>query len=581
MSSVGSLAARNPYGVGARSPIGSGARIGGTTGFGGAGINNRAGVGLNTTSLNRSSISNRSFAVNRTSNAFNSFNGNGNRNTTINSNRNTIVGGNVGGRNSYAGMHQGWLNGRWGGNGGYGGFGRGYGGYGGGWGYGGYGRGVGYGGYGGLGYGGYGLGYGGFGLGLGYGLGMGLGFGLGYGGFGLGYGLFGMGGGVRRIWWLRRLRWVWRIRRLRWLRRLRWVWRLRRLWPEFLELWTVALRLGLLELCQSVYYDSLGQNAVVVQQPVVYDYTQPINSLAAPPDPAVTSQVVTTFDSARAAFKAGDYPGALNLADQSIRQMPNDPALHEFRALVLFALQRYDEAASVLYAVLTAGPGWDWATMSGLYPSVAVYTDQLRALEGYCTQNPGSASARFVLAYHYLTEGHTLAALQQLKIVATLQPQDALSPQLARQFDPGPMAGAPAGPAAPAGTAAPAGPAGAASPLTPPPAPLQETSALVPNTPATGKEGRLEGTWTAQPDQNTTITLTFPDAGHFSWKVTHQGQSHVLQGKLNSGNGILTLAQDQGPAIVGNTTWHDETHFQFKVPGAGPNDPGLAFSKSN
>ncbi len=117
--------------------------------------------------------------------------------------------------------------------------------------------------------------------------------------------------------------------------------------------------------------------------------------------------------------------------------MPNDAALHEFRALCLFALQRYDESAATLYAVLTAGPGWDWATLSGLYPDVSVYTQQLRALEAYCGRNPSSPSARFVLAYHYLTDGHTLAALDQLKEVAALQPRDGLSPQLARQLEPG------------------------------------------------------------------------------------------------------------------------------------------------
>jgi tetratricopeptide (TPR) repeat protein len=136
----------------------------------------------------------------------------------------------------------------------------------------------------------------------------------------------------------------------------------------------------------------------------------------------VVTQSVTSFDAARDSFKAGDYTRALDLTDQAIREMPNDAALHEFRALVLFALQRYDEAAAALYAVLAVGPGWDWATLSGLYPSVAVYTQQLRALENYCSQNTGSAPARLVLAYHYLTQGHTLAALAQLKQVATLQP---------------------------------------------------------------------------------------------------------------------------------------------------------------
>ena len=49
---------------------------------------------------------------------------------------------------------------------------------------------------------------------------------------------------------------------------------------------------------------------------------------------------------------------------------------------------------------------------------------------------------------------------------------------------------------------------------------------------------------------------------------------------MTSGNGLLTLAQDQGPPIVGNVTWQDETHFTFKLPGTGADDAGLAFSKA-
>ena len=46
-------------------------------------------------------------------------------------------------------------------------------------------------------------------------------------------------------------------------------------------------------------------------------------------------------------------------------------------ASLLFALQKYPESAAAIYAVLSAGPGWDWTTMSGLYPNVNVYTQQL------------------------------------------------------------------------------------------------------------------------------------------------------------------------------------------------------------
>ena len=94
------------------------------------------------------------------------------------------------------------------------------------------------------------------------------------------------------------------------------------------------------------------------------------------------------------------------------------------------------------------------------------------------------------------------------------------------------------------------------------------------------KEGRLEGTWTAQPDPETTIALSFQDQGRFTWKVSEKGEDRLIQGKLISGNGLLTLAQDNGTPLVGNIAWSDETHFTFKVPGAGPDDHGLSFAKS-
>jgi tetratricopeptide (TPR) repeat protein len=336
------------------------------------------------------------------------------------------------------------------------------------------------------------------------------------------------------------------------------------------------------------YYQAGGYGGTtVVQQPIIYDYAQPINASAPPPEEAVTTQAMSTFDQARDAFRQGDYPRALDLTDQSLRQVPNDPTLHEFRALTLYALGRYDEAAASLYAVLSVGPGWDWSTLIGLYGSPDSYTQQVRALESYVTQNPKSAAARFVLAYQYLTMGHMPEAAAELKDVVALQPKDQLSGQLLQQIQqakgsgPGnPPAGATesvgslAGPTgvnpAPAPTAAQGNPA-------PAPAAAQGNPA-----PASGgAQGKLEGTWTAQPTQDTTITVTFPDPGHFVWKVTHQGQEHQFQGESSFVNGILTLAQDQNNAMVGDVSWQDPTHFQFKVLGGGPADPGLTFAKSS
>ena len=91
--------------------------------------------------------------------------------------------------------------------------------------------------------------------------------------------------------------------------------------------------------------------------------------------------------------------------DQAIKNLPNDPDLHEFRALTLFALGRYTEAAAVLYSVLSVRPGWNWATLIGFYPDVDTFTAQLRTLERYCAEHPNEAPPRFVLAYLYTDDG--------------------------------------------------------------------------------------------------------------------------------------------------------------------------------
>ena len=110
--------------------------------------------------------------------------------------------------------------------------------------------------------------------------------------------------------------------------------------------------------------------------------------------------------------------------------------MHEFLALAYFAQGKYPQAAAPLYAVLSVRPGWNWTTLSGMYPDVETYTRQLRALEGYVRENPDSAQGRFVLAYHYLTEGHDPQAIDQLKVVVKLQPGDTLSAQIIAQFQP-------------------------------------------------------------------------------------------------------------------------------------------------
>ena len=170
--------------------------------------------------------------------------------------------------------------------------------------------------------------------------------------------------------------------------------------------------------------------------PPPYDYSQPISTTAAAPAAPVAAKATAGFDQARDAFKQGNYAQAVQLGEQALGQMPNDPNLHEFLALGLFAQGQYDQAAAPLYAVLSVGPGWNWTTLIGMYAEADAYTQQLRALEAYVKANPQSAPAHFVLGYHYLTQGHNDAAAKQFEQAAGLQPADKLSAQLAAQLQP-------------------------------------------------------------------------------------------------------------------------------------------------
>ena len=258
-----------------------------------------------------------------------------------------------------------------------------------------------------------------------------------------------------------------------------------------------------------------GEPQTVTVPAYSYDYSQPIDTQSAPPPDEVASPAIAKFDSARAAFGTGDYAGALRLTDEALKVLPNDATLHEFRALVLFAVGKYDLAAGPLYAVLSVGPGWDWTTMAGLYPEIEVYTTQLRKLEAYVTANPTSTAGRFVLAYHYLTQGNMDAAVAQLKEVVTLAPQDTLSAQLIKQFSP---------------------------PATAPDTQAAATAPPPSTTPA--KQGNLAGNWTAHPAGDTKIDLHIGDDETFTWKVTAKGKPRQLTGKWSLTNNLLTLAQE-------------------------------------
>jgi tetratricopeptide (TPR) repeat protein len=296
---------------------------------------------------------------------------------------------------------------------------------------------------------------------------------------------------------------------------------------------------------------------------VIYDYSRPIDVTAPPPEPSTAEAALTTFEAARDSFKAGDYDRALALVDQAIQQQPNDPTMHEFRALALFALKRYDEAAAVAYSVLAAGPGWNWTTLISLYPDSDAYTNQLRALEAQVRSNPQATPTQFLLAYHYLVQGNADAARARFARVAELQPSDQLSARFVEALTkPEPAATTPA-PAAAATATETTTPAAEPEPTPPSPPP-----------------SNLSGTWKAQAGPDTNITLELKEGGAFTWQVATQGRTETLEGQAAFRDDVLMLNQTQGPPLAGkvHTEESKPDAFTFQLLG-GDKAPALAFQR--
>src|SRR5262249_43151230 len=155
---------------------------------------------------------------------------------------------------------------------------------------------------------------------------------------------------------------------------------------------------------------------------------------------------------------------------------------------------------------------------------------------------PTAASARFLLASLYMTQGNNDSAASILKQVVELQPRDALSAQLLAVLTSrgGPEQGQAGAAEPPAGAADP--PAGAAEPPagSPPSAPDQPPAAQAPNdaNPASGPSlptnpvpTKLVGTWTAAPAKDVTISLVLGDDKSFTWSVSDRGQSRQFRGQ--------------------------------------------------
>jgi tetratricopeptide (TPR) repeat protein len=294
----------------------------------------------------------------------------------------------------------------------------------------------------------------------------------------------------------------------------------------------------------------------LVVEGTTIDYSQPL--VAAPPTvivqqtapgaaelpPGVSTQGLQEFDTARAAFYAGEYQKALAETNKALASMPSDAMMHQFRALVLFALGKYHEAAATLHPVLSVGPGWDWTTQSSLYPSVDTYTQQLRALEEYVKNHEKEADACFLLACQYLTMGHDEEAARHLAAVHRQVPNDSVTAQLLQMMGK-----------------------------------EQPKEERAPESNVKIDAGQMLGTWTSSRGPKANFELTLDKDKGFTWVYREGKKRQEVKGAYAVNGDVIALEPDEGGVMLAQISAPQNGTFDFRTVGAPKTEKGLTFQK--
>ena len=231
--------------------------------------------------------------------------------------------------------------------------------------------------------------------------------------------------------------------------------------------------------------------------------------------------------------------------DQAIAKLPNDPLLHEFRGLTLFALHRYKEAAGTIYAVLSVGPGWDWTTLASLYPDIDVYTQQLRDLEQYVNAHRDEAERAVPAGVPVLDLRAYRRGRGAVQGGGGTEPERPVVGPASGHADHyrGPRQTAPSAPAKPVEAAA------------------------------------LAGQWTARRADGATIALNLAKDDKYTWNFAEHDKPQAFSGDYAVADNLLILKKGNAPVMIGQVTMLADDRFNFKLPGDNPSDPGLTFSR--
>jgi len=248
------------------------------------------------------------------------------------------------------------------------------------------------------------------------------------------------------------------------------------------------------------YYNPYYVGPVIVGSATI-DYSQPIvvAQAASPPvgQAGLTAgeQATPLLDAARDAFMQGDYKTALASGAGHCASARRHRAARVPRPDALRA-GRYKEAAATDYAVLSAGPGWDWTTLSA---SIRTWTSTRSnsRLGAVRKSEPGGVGCEIPAGRSLPDLRNTDAAAAQLKEVVRLNPKDSYPPNCSIAF-----------------------------PHRIPP------SRRRPATGGADEAGRCvepRGNWTATRADSATIKLALAGDGKFTWAVDQNGKPQQFQ----------------------------------------------------
>ncbi|MFD2160307.1 tetratricopeptide repeat protein [Rubritalea tangerina] len=300
-----------------------------------------------------------------------------------------------------------------------------------------------------------------------------------------------------------------------------------------------------------VVYSDSGKSSVNYAQPVTSSAEQAVeqrSDMSQKESDSLAAKASAAFDEALKKFKQKDYLNALKKVDEAISYDPGETVQHEFKALCLFALKKYPDAAGVLNSVLSSNPGWGWDTMIGLYDASSTYEAQLRALEDYAKKSPKAADAQFLLGYHYMTAGYMEEAEEAFAKCVELQPRDQVAAELMRLTK----------------NSSTGDSQGSADPKQKEYAP-----------PALDT---LHGAWSAKSGAGT-IKLTIGDDNKFTWDYSDGKKPFKMTGTASMDDGLLVLGGEDSQ-IVAAIEMKDDKTLHFVIAGGPDGDPGLDFKKS-